>query len=305
MTSRLPAAIAQRLSLPLIAAPMFKVSSPELVIAACNAGVIGGFPTLNARTSEQLGEWLAQIRAGLTPGAAPFAPNLIMRSDRLAADIKAILDARAEIVITSVGSPAPVMGPLHEAGALVLCDVATLEHAKKAIAAGVDGLILLAAGAGGHTGWMNPFAFVRAVRSFYDGIVVMAGGMSDGRALYAAQVLGCDLGYMGTRFIATTESLADDRYRAYLAVSELDHIVTSSALKGMPGNYLAKAFAEEGHDPRRLEATFPPPADGSAPNYPEGWMAGHTVSGVTGPTTVAALIAEIKEQYQAARAVPV
>ena len=118
-------------------------------------------------------------------------------------------------------------------------------------------------------------------------------------------MLGCDLGYMGTRFIATTESLADDRYRAYLAVSELDHIFTSSALKGMPGNYLAKAFAEEGHDPRRLEATFPPPADGSAPNYPEGWMAGHTVSGVTGPTTVAALIAEIKEQYQAARAVPV
>jgi nitronate monooxygenase len=301
MTSRLPPSIASRLSLPLIAAPMFKVSSPALVIAACNAGVIGAIPTLNARPASQLVEWLAEIKAGLKPGAAPFAPNLIMRDKRLSDDVRAVIDAGAEIVITSVGSPAPVMGPLHEAGALVLCDVATLEHARKAIAAGVDGLILLAAGAGGHTGWMNPFAFVRAIRQFYDGVVVMAGGMIDGRALYAAQVLGCDLGYMGTRFIATAESFADEEYRGFLTESELDHIVTSGAFKGMPGNYLAKALAAQGWVPRRLEAHFPPPADGSPPNYPEGWMAGHTVSGVTGPTTVADLVAEIRAEYEAAK----
>jgi len=301
MSSRLPEHIASRLSLPLIAAPMFKVSSPALVIAACNAGVIGAFPTLNARPVTQLVEWLDEIKAGLKPGAAPFAPNLIMRDKRIAEDVKAVLDAGAEVVITSVGSPAPVMGPLHEAGCLVLCDVATLEHARKAISAGVDGLILLAAGAGGHTGWMNPFAFVRAVRQFYDGIVVMAGGMSDGQALFAAQVLGCDLGYMGTRFIATKESFADDAYRSFLTDSDLDHIVTSGAFKGMPGNYLAKALAAQGWDPRRLEVHFPPPADGSPPNYPEGWMAGHSVSGVSGPTTVADLVAEIRAQYEAAR----
>ena len=301
MTTHLPDRIASRLTLPLIAAPMFKISSPALVIAACNAGVIGAFPTLNARSATQLVEWLDEIKAGLKPGAAPFAPNLIMRDKRLPEDVKAVIDAGAELVITSVGSPAPVMGPLREAGTLVLCDVATLEHAKKAVAAGVDGLVLLAAGAGGHTGWMNPFAFARAVRSFYDGIVVMAGGMIDGQALYAAQVLGCDLGHMGTRFIATAESFADDEYRGHLTESEMDHIVTSGAFKGMPGNYLAKALAAQGWDPRNLEAHFPPPADGSPPNYPEGWMAGHTVSGVKGPTTVAELVAELRAQYDAAR----
>jgi nitronate monooxygenase len=194
------------------------------------------------------------------------------------------------------------MAPLHEARTLVFCDVATLEHARKAAAAGADGLILLAAGAGGHTGWMNPFAFARAVRSFYDGVVVMAGGMIDGYALRAAEVLGCDLGYMGTRFIAAAESFADEEYRRHLQESEMDHIVTSGAFKGMPGNYLAKALAAQGWDPRRLEDHFPPPADGSPPNYPEHWMAGHTVSGVKGPVTVAELVAEIRAEYEAARA---
>lgn len=281
---------------------MFKVSGPDLVIAACNGGIIGGMPTKNARTSEQLAEWLATIKAGLNPGAAPFAPNLIMRDPRLAEDTAALIEAGVEMVITSVGSPGKVMGPLHEAGALVLCDVATLEHAKKAADAGADGLILLTAGAGGHTGWMNPFAFVRAVRQFYDGIVVMAGGMIDGHALYAAEVLGCDLGYMGTRFIATQESLADDAYRAMLTAAEMDDIVLTNRFRGMQGNYLKPSIVEAGFDPLALNELPVPHLD--AKGLPQIAMAGHTVSGVGAPTTVDKLIEEIAADYVLAQRRP-
>src|SRR3954465_11048901 len=214
-----------RLSLPLIAAPMFLVSGVELMVAACRNGVIGSFPSANCRSAEQLDEWLTNIEARLLRHedqtgrkAAPLCPNLIVhRSNaRLEQDLAVLLHHRPEIVITSVGSPAPMLKPLHDAGALVLADVASIRHAERAAEAGADGLVLLTAGAGGQTGWLNPFAFVRAVRAFYDGIIVVAGGISDGCALYAAEVLGCDLGYMGTKFIATRESMADDRYKRML-----------------------------------------------------------------------------------------
>lgn len=298
--SRLPDHIAARLRLPLIAAPMFRVSGPELVIATCNAGVICGLPTKNARTAEGLADWVAQIKAGLNADAAPFAPNLIMRDERVSEDLKVLLDGGVEMVITSVGSPKAVMGPLHEAGALVLCDVATLDHAKKCAAAGADGLILLTAGAGGHTGWMNPFAFVRAVREFYDGIVVLAGGMIDGTALHAAEVLGCDLGYMGTRFIAAKESLADDAFRQMLVESEMDDIVLTDRFRGMLGNYLAPSIIEAGFDPRKLADLPLPSLD--AKIRPQIAMAGHTVSGVTAPIAAADLINEIATEYEAAKA---
>jgi nitronate monooxygenase len=209
----LPAALKGRLTLPLIAAPMFLVSGPALVIAACRAGVIGSFPTANCRTVAELDAWLAEIKEA-TAGAAPFCPNLIVHrsNPRVADDLAAVLRARPELVITSVGSPEPVLKPLKDAGCLVLADVASVRHAEKAVAAGADGLVLLTAGAGGQTGWVNPFAFVRAVRRFWDGIVVMAGGMADGRAVAAAELLGCDLAYMGTKFIATRESLAKPAY---------------------------------------------------------------------------------------------
>src|SRR6185369_8395003 len=230
----LPTSLQARLRLPLIAAPMFLVSGPALVKAACRAGVIGSFPTANCRTVEELDRWLADMGDDLKRAAdetghapAPLCPNLIVHrsNTRVPDDLAAVLRHKAEMVITSVGSPEPVMKPLKDAGCLVLADVASVRHAEKAVAAGVDGLVLLTAGAGGQTGWVNPFAFVRAVRKFWYGIVVMAGGMADGHAVAAAQALGCDLAYMGTKFIATRESMAKDSYKEMLVRSHLDDVL--------------------------------------------------------------------------------
>ena len=211
-----------RLRLPVISAPMFRVSGPDLVIAACRAGVIGAFPAANCRSVKELDAWLSRITSALTPQDAPFCPNLIIRHEALAEQLAVLLRHRVEMVITSVGSPAEVVAPLHRAGCQVFADVASLRHAHKALEAGADGLVLLSAGAGGQTGWVNGFAFVRAVRTFFDGPLVLAGGMSDGHAVWAAQALGCDLAYMGTRFIATQESLAEPDYKQMLVASELD-----------------------------------------------------------------------------------
>ncbi len=175
--SPLPESITGRLRLPMIAAPMFRVSGPDLVIAACRAGVIGSFPTANCRSVDELDGWLGRFGDELSDGrAAPVCPNLIVRSQRVADDLACLISHRVEMVITSVGSPRDLVGPLHDVGTVVLADVASVDHARKAVAAGVDGLVLLTAGAGGQTGWANGFAFVRAVREFWDGIVVLAGG---------------------------------------------------------------------------------------------------------------------------------
>src|SRR5258708_6576253 len=186
-TTRLPESIAKRLCLPLIAAPMLSVSGPELVIAACCNGVIGAFPVANARTVAGVQAWLQQIETALSAAAAahpeqppaPFCPNLIIKRAELKAELACLVQHRIEMVITSVGSPAEVIGPLHDIGCLVFADVATLRHAEKALAVGVDGLVLLTAGAGGQTGWLNPFSFVRAVRKIFDGPIVLAGGISE------------------------------------------------------------------------------------------------------------------------------
>src|SRR5215472_16778011 len=257
----LPAALKSRLRLPLIAAPMFLVSGPALVKAACRAGVIGAFPTANCRTLEELEAWLGDIGQDLKRAAdesgrkpAPLCPNLIVHrsNPRLADDLAAVLRHEPEMVITSVGSPQPVMKPLKDAGCLVLADVASVRHAEKAVAAGVDGLVLLTAGAGGQTGWVNPFAFVRAVRSFFDGIVVMAGGMSDGQAIAAAEMLGCDLAYMGTKFIATRESLAKPAYKEMLVSAHLDDVKLTRAFTGLETNMLRPSIEAAGLDPDNL-----------------------------------------------------
>lgn len=212
--SCLPKHFRDRLRLPLIAAPMLNISGPELVVAACRSGVVGAFPTLNPRllrTPGGLDAWLDQIMGSLRDSDGPHAPvcpNIVMRNDELAVHVKSVIDHGVEMVITSVGSPAPILPQLHDAGIFVFADVASLRHAQKAIETGVDGLVLLTAGAGGHTGWLNPFAYVRAVREMFDGPIVLAGGIIDGVALRAAETLGCDLAYMGTKFIATRESLA-------------------------------------------------------------------------------------------------
>jgi nitronate monooxygenase len=305
----LPQALRGRLRLPLIAAPMFRVSGPDLVIAACRAGVIGAFPTANCRTVDELDGWLQRIGAALGPDDAPFCPNLIVRHAGLQAQLDCLLKHRVPLVITSVGSPAPVIGPLHDIGCLVLADVASLRHAHKALEAGADGLVLLSAGAGGQTGWANGLAFVRAVRRFFDGPLVLAGGISDGQALWAARVLGCDLGYMGTPFIATDESLAAPAYKQMLLGAELDDVLLSSAFTGLPANMLRPSIVAAGLDPDALPAQLG--AETAAAMYGSGaggpkrwqdiWSAGHTVSGVRELGPVAALVERTRAEYEAAR----
>jgi nitronate monooxygenase len=307
-----------RLRLPLIAAPMFLVSGAELVIAACRNGVIGSFPTVNCRSPEQLDAWLGEIEQRLRRHSdesgkptAPICPNLIVhRSNaRLVQDLAVLLRHKPEIVITSVGSPAAVLAPLHDAGALVFADVASIRHAERAVAAGADGLVLLTAGAGGQTGWLNPFVFVRAVRAFFDGPLVLAGGISDGHALRAAQALGCDLAYMGTKFIATHESLADARYKDMLVASSADDILLTTAFTGLQTNMLRPSIAAAGLDPDDLPARgaidigkdIDIGARESRPKrWKDIWSAGHSTSGVTEVLSVDELVARTMEEYSAA-----
>lgn len=301
----------------MIAAPMIHVSGPELAGAACRAGVIGAFPTMNARSIEQLEDWISSIKttniiAEQAEGSAvaPLCPNLVMRQVRLAEDLACLVRHRVEMVITSVGSPAGVIGPLHDIGCLVLADVATMRHAELAVAAGADGLVLLSAGSGGQTGWMNPLAFVRAVRSIFDGPIVLAGGIADGAALWAAEVLGCDLAYMGTKFIATTESRAEPGYREMLLSSSLDDVLLTSAFTGLRTNMLRPSILAAGLDLARLdeEVTVPEAAEmwgGSAPGegpkrWTNIWSAGHSVSGVTKIQPVADLVQQTLVEYRGA-----
>ena len=305
-----------RLSLPLIAAPMFLVSGVELVVAACRNGVIGSFPTVNCRSPEQLDGWLAEIESRLQQHsdasgklAAPICANLIVhRSNaRLEQDLAVLLRHKPEIVITSVGSPAPVLKPLHDAGALVLADVASIRHAQRAAEAGADGLVLLTAGAGGQTGWLNPFAFVRAVRAFFDGIIVLAGGISDGRALHAAGVLGCDLGYMGTKFIATRESMADERHKEMLVDSSADDILLTTAFTGLQTSMLKPSIVAAGLDPDDLPARgaidigkdIDVDARENRPKrWRDIWSGGHATSGVTDVMAVDDLVARTLAEYR-------
>jgi nitronate monooxygenase len=317
----LPEALARRLALPLIAAPMLKVSRPELVIAACKQGVIGAFPTANAGTTEGLDAWLTQIQSALGPDDAPCCANIIIHRspEALAADIDAVRRHRVELVITSVGSPGPVIAPLHAAGCSVFADVGTLLHAKKAVQAGVDGLVLLSAGAGGQTGWLNGLAFIRAVRAFYDGPIVLAGGIADGWALWAAQAAGADLAYMGTKFIATEESGAAPAYRQMLVDSSLDDVLLTRAFTGLRTSMLRPSIVAAGLDPESLDeqatpeqtkalfsasrATFESAGAPAGPQrWRDIWSAGHSVSGVEAVLPVAELVARTRAEYTDAMA---
>lgn len=306
--SGLPDSLTKRLSIPLIAAPMFRVSGPELVIAACQSGVIGTFPTANCRSVEDLDLWMNRIKGALTLHDAPYCPNLIMKRDSMQDELACLIRHRVEMVITSVGSPKPAVAPLHDIGCLVFADVATIAHAHKALEAGVDGLILLTAGAGGQTGWANGLSFARGVRKFFGGPLVLAGGVSDGAALLAAQVLGCDLGYMGTRFIATQESMASQEYKQMVVDSELDDILLSKAFTGLETNMLKPSIIAAGLDPTQLPTDISEEraralygSGGQAPTrWRDIWSAGHTVSGVERIAGVAELIGQIKQEYQEA-----
>jgi nitronate monooxygenase len=310
----LPDNLANRLRLPLIAAPMLRVSGPDMAIAACQSGVIGAFPVANARGPEQLEQWLVRIERALDPENdgrrfAPFCPNLIIKRSEMKSELACLLRHRVELVITSVGSPVEAIGPLHDIGCLVFADVATMRHAEKAIAAGVDGLVLLTAGAGGQTGWMNPLAFVRAIRSIYLGPLIMAGGISDGHALWAARVLGCDLAYMGTKFIATEESMAEPEYKRMLVQSTMDDVLLTRAFTGLDTNMLIPSVIAAGLDPRNLpERVSTEAADeifggkgGGPRRWKDVWSAGHSVSGVNAIRRVADLVEATAAEYNEAR----
>lgn len=312
--ARLPAKIASRLSVPLVVAPMLRVSGPDLVIASCRAGAIGAFPTKNARSVEELDAWLQKIEAAARDSprpVAPHCPNIIMRNDELMAHVDCVNRHGVELVITSVGSPAPVVKPFHDHGCLVFADVATLRHAERAVEAGVDGLVLLTAGAGGQTGWLNPFAYVRVIRRFFDGPIVLAGGMIDGHAIWAAEVLGCDLAYMGTKFIATAESMATDSYRDMLVNSTMDDVILTRNFTGLQTNILRPSVVAAGLDPNSLDegitvAKSREKYGGDAPGTgPKRWTdirsAGHSVSGVQSVISAEELVEMTRTEYEAAR----
>jgi nitronate monooxygenase len=296
----LSSSLADRLTLPLIAAPMTQVSNAELVIAACRTGVIGAFPTHNA-SAEELPEWLSRIsrkleeaRSNSASPVAPFAANLVVHNSnrRRDSDVAQIIDHQVEIVITSVGSPAPVLPRLQAAGCFVLADVASMRHVERAIDAGVDGLILLSAGAGGQTGWLNPLAFLRAVRERYSGPIVLAGGVSDGVALAAAIMAGADLAYMGTRFIATWESAASQAYKSALVDAGPDDIQLTAELTGLKANVLARSVpaADAVREPGHFEHS-------ALLSTEDVWSAGHSVCGVSEIVDVATLVATTRSEY--------
>jgi nitronate monooxygenase len=306
----LPPALAGRLGLPVIAAPMFLVSGPDLVIAACRAGVIGAFPTANCRSPDELDRWLGEI-AEATDGATPYCPNLIVHrsNPRVPADLALVCKYKAALVIASVGSPAPILDDIHGYGGLVFADIASMRHAEKAIEAGADGLILLTGGAGGQTGWANPFAFVRAVRRIWDGPVVLAGGVADGVGLKAALTLGCDLAYMGTRFIATAESMAKPAYKQMIVDSRLDDVLLTKAFTGLETNMLRPSIVAAGLAPDDLrpagaldvsKSISVEARDDDPKRWRDIWSAGHTVGLVDDVPPVTELVRRLKAEYEAA-----
>lgn len=295
-----------RLNLPLVAAPMFLISGPELVLAACRQGVIGSFPTPNARSVGDLDQWLDRITTSLTEKDAPWAANVVVHrsNTRLDEDLDLVMRYKAPLVITALGSPRAIVERVHDYGGLVFADVNSVAFARKAVEAGVDGLVLVAAGAGGHTGNMTGFSFVPAVREFFDGPVILGGGISDGAGIRAAEVLGADLAYMGTRFIACNESLAAPAYRDMLVTSTVDDLILTRAITGVAANWLKPSIVNAGFDLDTMEKNpdidFTDPQSG-AKRWAQVWSAGHGVGLIDRTEPVASLVARLRQEYQEAR----
>jgi nitronate monooxygenase len=298
-------ALKSRMTLPVIVAPMFLISGPDLVMAACKAGVIGCFPAPNARELETLETWCARI-ASETAGHAPWAINLIANSQyaRFDAELAFVRKYRPPLVITALGSPARVLETVHGYGGLVFADVSRPLHARKAIEAGADGLVLVSAGAGGHTGSYSPFAFIAEVRRFWDGPLVLSGAISDARSLLAAEVLGADLAYMGTRFLASNESLGEPARKAMTIASNMDDIVTSAAVTGLPANWMMPSLVAAGFTPEMLKTDRKSDftSTDTAKPWKNIWGAGQGVGAVTGSEGVADIIAQLHTDYAALKA---
>ncbi|WP_442947225.1 NAD(P)H-dependent flavin oxidoreductase [Noviherbaspirillum sp.] len=309
----LPKNLDGKLDLPVIASPLFIISNPDLVIAQCCAGIVGSFPALNARPQEELDKWITRIKRGLAdyqaanPGrkVAPFAVNQIVHhsNTRVDADMEVCVEHKVPVIITSLRSPAALVDKVHGYGGIVLHDVTNVRHAKKAIEAGVDGLILVCAGAGGHAGTLSPFALVNEIRTFYNGTLALSGSITNGSAIYAAQAMGCDLAYIGTRFIATREANASEEYKGMVIGSAAADIVYTPYFTGVPGNYLKPSIARNGLDPDNL-----PSADPSKMNFETGhnkpktwkeiWGAGQGVGNIDAVEPAADVIARMKEEYE-------
>ena len=250
----IPSSLQRGLKLPAIAAPMFLVSGPDLVVETCNSGVIGTFPSLNQRTTEGYRDWLVDIKARLKPDAAAFGVNHIVHptNPRLMADLQVSVEHEVPLIITSLGAVRDVVDAVHGYGGVVFHDIANIRHARKAAEAGVDGLILVANGAGGHAGVVNPFALINEVRSFFDGTIILSGCLSTGRDIAGAVTLGADFAYMGTRFINTTEALAPDAYKAMVVDAGASDITYTPAVSGIPANFMTQSLRDNGIDPKAL-----------------------------------------------------
>ncbi len=314
----LPPVLRDRLRLPLIGSPLFIVSGPELVIAQCKAGIVGSFPALNARPVSLLDEWLHQITEELaiwdrdhpdTP-SAPFAVNHIVHktNERLESDVEASTKWKAPIIITSLGAREDVNAAAHSYGGVVLHDVITDRFARKAIEKGADGLIPVAAGAGGHAGTLSPFAFIHGLREWFDGPIALSGAIANGHAILGAQAMGADLAYMGSAFIATQEANAPQPYKDMIVASSGEEIVYSNLFTGVHGNYLRPSIIAAGMDPDNL-----PTSDPTAMNFGSGgntkakawrdiWGCGQGIGAVKDVPAVADMVARLTREYEQAKA---
>jgi len=312
--SRLPAPL-QKLPLPIIAAPLFIISNPKLVIEQCKAGVVGSMPALNARPASQLDEWLHEITETLAAynlanpdkPAAPFAINQIVHksNDRLEHDMQMVLKYKVPIIITSLGARTDVNDAVHSYGGVVMHDIINNAFARKAIEKGADGLIAVAAGAGGHAGTKSPFALIQEIRQWFDGPIALSGSIATGGAVLAAQAMGADFGYIGSAFIATQEARASEAYKQAIVDSNSDDIVYSSLFTGVHGNYLKPSIVAAGLDPDKL-----PESDPSAMNFggdakkawKDIWGCGQGIGAVTAVTSTADLVARLAHEYREAKA---
>ncbi len=305
------------LRLPVVCAPMFLVSGPELVVGACRSGIVGSFPAPNARTLDVLEEWLDRITGELAllkqqqvaGSTQVWAQNLVMHStyERLDAELALVEKYQPPIVITALGSPKRAVEVVHSYGGLVIADVNSVEFARKAAAMGVDGLALVAAGAGGHTGHMAGFAFVPAVREFFDGILILAGAIGDGRAVRAAEILGAELSYMGTRFIATEESMAFPPYKQMVVDSNFEDLLLSSSFTGAHAYYLKPSIINAGLDPANLPVKGKMDLSGSETKvkaWKDVWSAGQGIGTIHQIEPIATVVDRLVEEYRAACAMP-
>lgn len=296
--------ILNRLRLPVVAAPMFLVSGPDMVIAAARAGIVGAFPTPNCRTTEQVDEWMTRIVAETADAPGLWAANLVTHSSnsRLADDLAMVAKHKPPIVITALGSPAPAIEVVHSYGGIVLADVVNETLGRKAAAAGADGLVAVASGAGGHTGNLSPFAFISVLREFFDGIICVGGAIADGAGVAGAVAAGADLVYVGTRFLAAEESMAEPAYKQMVVESRAEDLVVSPAITGTAASWLKPSLVKAGYDLDALDKPATRDYGGdAAKKWRDLWAAGQGLHTITDTEPLADIVDTLETGWNAAR----